>query len=69
MRKLTNDEFVKLTKEFVKQYNQGKHQRIGQAWFNALSKIDKEIAIEMTGRDSDCFYSDNKLTDFINELI
>ncbi len=69
MRKLTDKEFLKLNKEFLKQYDRGKHQRIGQAYFNALHEVNSKLATEITGTEFDCFYDDNKLIIFIRDLI
>lgn len=64
--KLTDKEWVKLTRIFVRYYNQG--LRPGQSYMNALNDINPDLYVEITGTDADCFYDDNKLIDFMRYL-
>jgi len=68
MNKLTDKEWVELTKEFCKQYDGGKHQRAGQAYMNALFVVNRDSYYKITQTDADCFYNDNKIINFIKFL-
>ncbi|MBC8297835.1 MAG: hypothetical protein H8E55_18845 [Pelagibacterales bacterium] len=65
---LTDKQWVELIKEWCKQYNGGKHQRAGQAYMNALYRVNVEAYDMVIGTDNDCYYDDNKIIDFINIL-
>ena len=43
--------------------------RRGQCLFNALYDINPDVANNIRSTDSDCFYDDNKIETFFNELI
>ncbi len=65
--KLSEQEWVELTRKFVKQYSGG-HQRIGQAYINAIRDMKVELYDEIAGTQNDCFYDDKKIIDFIRFL-
>lgn len=46
-----------------------KHQRLGQWAFNLLQEIHPEIAEKIRGTDSDPFYVDAKVPDFLRRLL
>jgi len=66
--KLTDKEWVELTKEWCKRYKGGKHQRAGQAYMNALFKVNKRLHDKISGTENDCFYDENKIINFIRFL-
>jgi len=66
MTKLTNKEWISLTEKTIENRNDG--QRLGQAYMNALFIVNPIIYNDMKQSESDCFYDDNKLINFINYL-
>lgn len=66
--KLTDKEWVSLIKEWCKQYDGGKHQRAGQAYMNALFEVNRRLYDIISGTESDCFYDDTKIINFIRFL-
>ena len=65
---LTDEEWIELTTEWCKQYDGGKHQRAGQAYMNALFKVNKSLYNKITETEDDCFYDDNLIIKFIRRL-
>lgn len=64
--KLTDADWIKLTKLFVSYCHQG--QRAGQAYMNALYCVNKSLSDDISESDADCFYDDDKLVAFIQYL-
>jgi hypothetical protein len=67
MSKLTDEQWVELTRETVETYNYS-GLRLGQAYMNALANVNADLYNEITGTDIDPFYEDKILVDFINFL-
>ena len=42
--------------------------RKGQATFNAVFSVDSEIANKLRGTEKDCFYFDDKIEKFMEEV-
>jgi len=66
--KLSDLEWVKLTKKFVEYYDGGRNQRVGQAYMNALFEVNRKLYDTISGTENDCFYDDNKVINFIRWL-
>ena len=66
MSKLTDKQWVELTKIMVNFMSNG--LRVGQSYMNALRSVDEDLYIEITSTDSDCFFNDNKVINFIRFL-
>jgi hypothetical protein len=66
MGKLTDKQWVSLTEKTVEFAHKG--LRLGQSYMNALFVVDDKIYNKITGTESDCFYDDNKIINFINYL-
>ena len=45
------------------------HYRVGQALMNALADVDRELYVNMTGTDIDCFYEDHKIPEAMQYII
>jgi hypothetical protein len=67
MSRLTDKEWVELTKKTIEAYNTG-HLRLGQSYMNALAIINVDFYNEVTAIEYDCFYNDNKIVKFIDYL-
>ena len=66
---LSEDEWGKLIREWCKQFDGGKHQRVGQAYVNSLFNIRPDLHETVTSDESiDCFYDDTKVIHFIRFL-
>lgn len=66
MSKLTDKEWVELIRAVTEYAYQG--LRVGQSYMNALHKIKPELYKQINGTDADCFYSDDKIINFINYI-
>jgi len=66
--KLSDLEWVKLTKKFIEYYDGGRNQRVGQAYMNSLREVNHSLYNEITGTDDDPFYNDNNVVKFIRRL-
>jgi hypothetical protein len=42
--------------------------RLGQHAFNFIHDIEPDIANEIRGTDKDCFYSNDKMSEFLEEV-
>ena len=42
--------------------------RYGQALYNTLCTLDKDLAENINGTDDDCFYDDNKISNFLSRV-
>lgn len=42
--------------------------RLGQHAFNFIHNIEPDIANEIRGTDKDCFYSNDKMSEFLEEV-
>jgi|688.fasta_scaffold2190821_1 hypothetical protein len=67
MSRLTDKEWVELTKKTIDKYNTG-NLRIGQSYMIALGEINLNLYKEVTATDYDCFYNDNKIVKLIEFL-
>jgi hypothetical protein len=67
MSRLTDKEWVELTRKTIDNYNTG-HLRLGQSYMNALAEINMDFYIEVTATEYDCFYNDNKIVKFMDYL-
>jgi hypothetical protein len=67
MSRLTDKEWVELTKKAIDNYNTG-HLRLGQSYMNALAEINMDFYKEVTATEYDCFYNDNKIVKFMDYL-
>jgi len=67
MSRLTDKEWVELTRKTIEFYNSG-HLRLGQSYMNALGEIRNDLYVEVTATEFDCFYNDNKIIKFIEYL-
>ena len=67
MSLLKDIEWVQLIRGFTTHCKRGCRQ--GQAYMNALNKVNLELYKEITGTDHACFYNDEKIPDFMNYLI
>lgn len=64
--KLTSNDWAKLTALFVTYCSAG--QRAGQAYMNALLRINSSLHTDVSGTEADCFYDDAKILDFVRYL-
>ena len=64
--KLTDKEWVSLTKIMVEYVNGG--LRLGQSYMNALALVRMDLYDEIIATDCDPFYVDIKIIKFINYL-
>jgi len=53
----------------VRVLKKDRNLRIGQCFFNATHDLYPEIAHEIAGTENDCFYEDNKIGDFLLEVM
>lgn len=67
MSRLTDKEWVELTRKTIDNYNTG-HLRLGQSYMNALAEINMDFYNEVTATEYDCFYNDNKIVKFMDYL-
>lgn len=67
MSRLTDKEWIELTKKTIEVYNTG-HLRLGQSYMNALANININFYNEVTATEYDCFYSDDKIVKFMEFL-
>lgn len=67
MSRLTDKEWVDITRKTIENYNTG-HLRLGQSYMNALGDINIDLYKEVTATEYDCFYSDNKIVKLIEFL-
>ena len=67
MSRLTDKEWVELTKKTIDKYNTG-NLRIGQSYMIALGEINLNLYKEVTATDYHCFYNDNKIVKLIEFL-
>lgn len=47
------------------EYMRDKHIRRGQAYMNALYKVNPDLHDKILGTEADCFYVDEKIPEFI----
>jgi hypothetical protein len=66
--KLTDQEWVELTRIAVHNFTESNHLRLGQSYMIALAKIRMDLYDEVTASDVDPFYVDSKLVKFIQYL-
>jgi len=66
MKKLTDQEWLDLVRKTVEYAHKG--LRLGQSYMNALSDIRPDLYEDITDTESDCFYNDNRITNFIKSL-
>ncbi len=67
MSRLTDKEWIELTKKTIEVYNTG-YLRLGQSYMNALANININFYNEVTATEYDCFYNDNKILKFMGYL-
>ena len=67
MSRLTDKEWVELTKKTLEYYNSG-HLRLGQSYMNALADVRMDFYKEVTATEYDCFYVDDKIIKFVEYL-
>lgn len=67
MSRLTDTEWVELTKKTLENYNSG-HLRLGQSYMNALADVRMDLYEEVTATEYDCFYNDDKIIKFVEYL-
>jgi hypothetical protein len=67
MSRLTDKEWVDITRKTIENYNTG-HLRLGQSYMNALGDINIDLYKEVTATEYDCFYNDNKIVKLIEFL-
>ena len=68
MKKLTTEEFNKLI-EISSNIKRDNHfLRLGQLYMNTLHELRPDVYEEITGTDYDCFYTDDKISDFFTFL-
>lgn len=67
MSRLTDKEWVELTRRTIELHNQGQ-LRLGQSYMIALHEINKQIYEDITATKYDCFYSDNLIDKFVEFL-
>jgi len=63
---LTDKQWVDLIRLFCEYLR--KDLRMGQSYFNALAKVNPDLADKITDTEYDCFYDDNKVVNFIEYL-
>ena len=56
-------------KEKILYYINIENLRKGQSLFNAVYAIRPDIADSLRGTDKDCFYNDEKINDFMEEVM
>lgn len=66
--KLTDQEWVQLTKIALTLFTNEKYLRLGQSYMAALAQIRMDLYIEITASNVDPFYVDTKLIKFIQYL-
>ena len=54
MSRLTDKEWVDITRKTIENYNTG-HLRLGQSYMNALGDINIDLYKEVTATEYDCF--------------
>ena len=59
--------FTDILLEFM-QSKKPEELRLGQHAFNFIHDIEPDIANEIRGTDKDCFYSNNKMSEFLEEV-
>lgn len=67
MSRLTDKEWVDLTRKTLEYFNTG-HLRMGQSYMNALADIRMDFYEEITATEYDCFYVDDKIIKFVEYL-
>jgi len=67
MSRLTDKEWVEITRKTVENYNTG-HLRLGQSYMNALGDINIDLYKEITATEYDCFHNDKKIIKFMEFL-
>jgi len=67
MSRLTDKEWVDLTKKTLEYYNSG-HLRLGQSYMNALADVRMDFYEEVTATEYDCFYVDDNIVKFVEYL-
>jgi len=66
MSKLTDEQWVELNKLTI--HYAHNHQRMGQAYMNALHSVNEDLYNEITATDADPFYIDDNITKFMEFL-
>tara|TARA_R100001463_G_scaffold135727_1_gene199495 strand:- start:1189 stop:1542 length:354 start_codon:yes stop_codon:yes gene_type:complete len=66
MRKLTTDEWAELMGGYAIRVKSG--EREGQAYMNALEKVNKDIYDYISATCADCYYKDSNIKSFIHSL-
>jgi hypothetical protein len=69
MKKLTLEEFGDLMQKSLTEVHLNPGYRLGQAMYNNLFEMNRELAdsIRMTG--ADCFHQDSKIIHFVNAIL
>jgi hypothetical protein len=67
MSRLSDKEWVELTRKTLEYYNSG-HLRLGQSYMNALADVRMDFYEEVTATEYDCFYVDDKIAKFVEYL-
>ena len=63
-------EIIQIINDAEEIFNSGNNlTRLGEAFFQALGRLDSRKYEEMAGGDGDCFYLDTKLFAFLRKII
>lgn len=60
--------YSKNTQLHIKVQNKPKDWRLGQAYFNYAYELYPNETNQIRGTNNDCFYNDEKIPEFLNEL-